>query len=94
MEFVIEFILELIIEGTIEIGTSRKVALPIRIMALLLFLAIYGVVLGAIAMVGIGIWQDGNMPLAIFVFGIDAFIAIVVVYWIVKQYKEKQKKIQ
>ncbi len=92
MEFIIEFILEIVIEGTIELGTSKKVALSIRIMALLIFLAIYGALIGVIAMVGIGIWQDGNVPLTLMVFGIDICIVMMVVYWIVKQYRKNHKR--
>ena len=91
MEFVLELIFEIIIEGTIEIGTSKKVPLPIRIIALLIFLLIYGVILGVIAMVGIGIWQDGNTSLSLMVFGLDVLIALLVICWIVKQYKKNYK---
>ena len=91
MEFVLELIFEIIIEGTIEIGTSKKVPLPIRIIALLIFLLIYGAILGVIAMVGIGIWQDGNTSLSLMVFGLDVLIALLVVCWIVKQYKKNYK---
>ena len=91
MEFVLELIFEIIIEGTIEIGTSKKVPLPIRIIALLIFLLIYGAILGVIAMVGIGIWQDGNTSLSFMVFGLDVLIALLVVCWIVKQYKKNYK---
>ena len=56
MEFIAELILELVIDGTIELGTSKKVILPIRILALLIFLLIYGAVIGVIALVGIGVW--------------------------------------
>ena len=91
MEFVIELILEIIIEGTVEVGTSKKVPLPIRIIALLIFLLIYGALIGVIAMVGIGIWQDGNTSLSFMVFGIDIFIAMLVVCWIVKMYIKNYK---
>lgn len=91
MEFVLELIFEIIIEGTIEIGTSKKVPLPIRIIALLIFLLIYGAILGVIAMVGIGVWQDGNTSLSLMVFGLDVVIALLVVCWIVKQYKKNYK---
>ena len=91
MEFVLELIFEIIIEGTIEIGTSKKVPLPIRIIALLIFLLIYGAILGVIAMVGIGVWQDGNTSLSFMVFGLDVLIALLVVCWIVKQYKKNYK---
>lgn len=91
MEFAIELILEIVIEGTIELGISKKVPLPIRIIALLIFLAIYGTIIGVFAMVGIGIWQDGNTPLSLMIFGITIFIALLVVYWIVKQYRKNYK---
>ena len=91
MEFVLELIFEIIIEGTIEIGTSKKVPLPIRIIALLIFLLIYGAILGVIAMVGIGVWQDGNTSLSLMVFGLDVLIALLVVCWIIKQYKKNYK---
>ena len=91
MEFIAELILELVIDGTIELGTSKKVILPIRILALLIFLLIYGAVIGVIALVGIGVWQDGNVALGIMVFGLDVLIVMSVGYWIVKQYRKNYK---
>ena len=60
-------------------------------MALLIFLAIYGALIGVIAMVGIGIWQDGNAK-SLMVFGIDICIVMMVVCWIVKQYRKNYKR--
>lgn len=86
MEFVLELILEIIIEGTFELSTSKKVILPIRIILSLILLLIYGALIGVIAMVGIGLWQDGNVPAALMVFGIDLFIAGVLAYVVAKRY--------
>jgi hypothetical protein len=86
MEFILELILEIIIEGTFELSTSKKVILPIRIILSLILLLIYGTLIGVIAMVGIGIWQDGNVPVALMVFGIDLFIAGVIIYVVAKRY--------
>ena len=91
MEFILEFLPELIIEGTVELGTSKKVALPIRILLLLLFLLIYGTLIGVIAMVGIEIWQGGNVPFSCAVIGIDIAVAILAICWIVKQYRKNHK---
>ena len=41
MEFIYELLFEVIVEGTLDIGTSRKIPVFFRILALIGFLAIY-----------------------------------------------------
>ena len=94
MEFIsaiLEILLEIIIEGTIELGTSKKVKLPIRILLILVFLLIYGGIIGVIAMVGMELWQDGNTACSLMVLGSDVLLAVLVVCWIVKQYRKNNK---
>lgn len=92
MEIILELLFEIIIEGTFELCMSKKVILPIRILLLILLVLIYGAVLGVIAMVGIGMWKDGNVAVALMMLGIDVFLAVVIVYGVVRQYKKKYKE--
>ncbi len=41
MDFIIEFLLELILEGSVEAVSSKKVPMPLRIIAGVIFLAVY-----------------------------------------------------
>lgn len=90
MDIILEFLLEIILEGTFELGTSKKVCLPIRILLLLICLLIYGTVIGVIVLVGVGLWQEGSRPLSLMVFGLAAALALLVVYKLVKQYRKNR----
>ena len=95
MEFIIELIgellFEIILEGTIELGTSKKVPLPVRILLLLLFVALFGFIIGAIALIGITAWKDGNTLLSILMLAIDVLIVTLMVFAIAKKYRENNK---
>lgn len=92
MDFLFEIIVEIIIEGSLELGTNRKVPLFFRILALLIFLLIYGALIGLFALIGIGCWQEGNIAAAIVVFILDAIFTVFVVAMIRKKIKEKNNR--
>lgn len=41
MEFIIELLFEIILEGSIELGSSKKVPIPLRILATIIILICY-----------------------------------------------------
>lgn len=53
MEFVFELLFEIIIEGTFDLGTSKKVPMAFRILALILFLALYMGIVGLLLIYGV-----------------------------------------
>lgn len=90
LEFLFEFIFEIIIEGSLELGTDRKIPWPLRIFALLIFLGIYGGLTALFAYIGAGCWRRGDLAAAIVVWILDAFFAALIVYLIRKKFKEKR----
>ena len=46
MEIIMEFLFELIVEGSLEASSDKKVPLPIRIIAAIILIAVYGGLIG------------------------------------------------
>lgn len=46
MELIMEFLFELIVEGSLEAFSDRKVPVPLRILAAVVLLGVYGCVIG------------------------------------------------
>ena len=90
MEFIIELLFEIIIEGSLELGTHHKVPMPLRILALLLFLSIYGLLIGGIIMIGYSSARDGDKGVAGMMYLIAALLTIVIIYVIRKKFKENK----
>lgn len=61
MEHVLEALLEVIIDGSWDVGTSRKIPMVFRILALLALLAIYGGLSVMLLIYGIQAFCDGDM---------------------------------
>lgn len=61
MEAVFEFIFEIIVEGTIELAKSRRVPLPLRILAAVIIAALYGGVIFLIVWAGLGCFQSTDI---------------------------------
>ncbi len=91
MDFILELLFEIILEGSIELGSERRVPMPIRIIALLFFLLVYGFVIFALFMVGYDAAKSGEKGTAYLIYAIDAFLFIFVIYVIRKKFKEHRK---
>lgn len=89
---IMEFIVSLILEGTLEAGTSKKVPIPLRILLLIIFFAIYAALIGIIIMLGINGIKDGKIFGAIVMFAMAALIAAMSVAAFIKTYKSKCRK--
>ena len=89
---IIEFIISLILEGSLEAGTSKKVPMPLRILLLIIFFAIYAALIGIIIMLGVNGIKDGRIFRAIVMFAIAALIAVMSVAAFIKTYKSKRRK--
>ena len=88
MDFLFELLFEIIIEGSLELGSHHMVPMPIRILALLIFLFIYGFLIVALFLIGYNAAKDGNTGVAGMFYVIDAILLIVVIYMIRKKFKE------
>ncbi len=88
LEFIFELLFDLIFEGALELGTYKKVPLPIRIIALLAFFAVYGFLMVVIFMVACGFIRDGEKLAGAIFFGVDIFLFLGCIYMVRKKYKE------
>ena len=91
MEFLFELLAEIVIEGSIELGTSRKVPWILRILLLLLVGGVYILLLVAITSVGIDCLERGDTSAAVIILAVDVLIAAAVIYMFVKSYKKNRK---
>lgn len=90
MDILLELLFEIIIEGSLELGTTRKVPLPLRILALIIVLFVYGFLLFIIFMIGYDAAKEGNTGVAGMMYVTDALLFILVVYAIRKKFKENR----
>ena len=88
MDFLIELLAELILEGSLEIGTNRKVALPWRILALVVLLAAFGGVFALLLWLGILLMRD-NAAAGWLVIALDAVLVCGAVRMFRKKIRER-----
>ncbi len=92
MEFVFELLFEIIIEGTLDIGTTKKVPLFFRIIAMIGFLAVYVGIVGLLLIYGVDALRSQDL------FGgvLCIFTALVVlagcIYMVAKKLREREHK--
>lgn len=92
MDFLFELLFEIIIEGGLELGTCRKVPLIVRIIALILFLAVYGFIVTALFLCGCSALQKQQIGSGIFLIAVAAGVAVGCIYMIVKKFKENKRR--
>lgn len=88
MEFLFELIFEIIVEGSLELGTYRKVPMAIRVIAMLLFLAVYGGISVVIFVCGYIALQEKNILGGILFIVAGFGIVLGGIYEILKKLKE------
>lgn len=95
MDFIIEFIgeivIEVIVEGSLELGTSKKVPMPLRILAAILLLAFYFGIIAILLFVALAAMKT-NPPLAWLFIVLAVLFAIGAAYAVVKKWREKNAK--
>lgn len=91
MDFLFELLFEIIIEGSLELGTCRKVPLPVRIIALILFIAVFGSIAAGLFLCGCNALQKQNIAGGILFTAIAAGIVAGCIYMIVKKFKENNR---
>ena len=88
MEFVFELLFEIIIEGTLDIGTSKKIPLVFRIFALIAFLAIYIGITGLLLIYGVDALRTNDL----FGGGLCILTAIIVLFGCIYMTVKKLRK--
>lgn len=90
MEFLLELLFEIILEGTLELGTSRRVPVVIRILALLLILALFGGVTILIVIAGIYVLKQGDTLVGVLLLAASLLMALGSIYMVVKKIRRRQ----
>lgn len=90
MDILFELIFEIVLEGSLELGTSKKIPMLLRVLALLILLVIYVGMIGIFAMVGLDCLESDKTFAAILIFIFDAVFAVLAVRMVWKKYKEKR----
>lgn len=89
MEFLLELLFEIILEGTLELGTSRRVPVIIRILALLLILALFGGVTILIVIAGIHVLKQGDTLVGVLLLAAALLMALGSIYMVVKKIRRR-----
>lgn len=89
IEFVFEILFELIFEGSLEIAAHKKIAMPFRILALLLFLLVSVGFLVILFMIAIEIMENTSVALGIIFIIFDVFLLGCIIYAIRKKMKNR-----
>lgn len=90
MEFLLELLFEIILEGTLELGTSRRVPVVVRILALLLILALFGGVTILIVIAGIHVLKQGDTLVGALLLAASLLMALGSIYMVVKKIRRRQ----
>ena len=88
LEFIFELLFDLIFEGALELGTYKKVPMPIRIIALLAFLAVYGFLVVVIFMLARDFIYEGKTLAGVVFFALDIFFFFGGIHMIRKKFEE------
>lgn len=93
MEILFEILFEIIVEGVLEAATNRRVPLPVRIVAAVIVVGLFGGVIFLIVFAGVLCLrsEDNLIAVAVILFLLAAFIAGALIRKVVKFYKNRLK---
>lgn len=89
IEGIFELIFEIIVEGSLEVGTSKKVPLPLRILAFILFVAIFGGFVIFFMVLGFDSMKQGDTAEAVILFVVAIGLLLGCIHIIRKKFKER-----
>ena len=92
MEFIIELLFEIIVEGSIELSTSKKAPMPLRILAFMVCIAFVGIIVLAVYTEGYDALITDNTATAVTLYVVGSLIVMVFFYIIYKQFRDHNKK--
>lgn len=92
MEFIFELLFEIIVEGSLELGTHRKVPMPLRVLALGVFGFVYGGLMFLLFVSGIDAYKEGNLVAAVFFIAVSVGLLVGCIYMTRKKFKENAEK--
>ena len=88
MDFLFELLFEIIIEGSLEIGTSRKVPLLLRILALLVFLVVFGGVAVLLFVCGFNALREKEMAFGVLCLAVSLLLVFGSIYMVAKKFRK------
>ena len=88
MEFLFELSMDIIFEGVVQIGSSKKVPMPLRVLATIISVAIFVGLALFFFVCGIGFANKGNIGAACLFIGAGLLVFIGFIYMSRKAYKE------
>ena len=91
MEFLAELLFEIILEGTIAIGSEKKVPLPLRILCLLVEWAIFFGFGGLLIYMGYESALQNDTVSAVMLLGVGLLMIIGGIYIAVKMFRKKKE---
>ena len=89
MEFVLELIFDIIVEGSIALGSEKKVPMPLRILALLIVLVIFGGFAAFLFIIGYDLMIDGQTAGAVLFYAVAVFFVGGCVYQARKMFRAR-----
>lgn len=89
MELIFELLFELIFEGSLEIGTSKKVSMPIRIVVMTVFFIVVGGFLTLLLLIALSVMKSSVILGWLFIL-FDLFMFGGIMYAIWKRVKKKK----
>jgi len=92
MEFILELLFDIIVEGSIELGSEKKVPMPLRILALLVVWIIFFGMGGIVIYEGYEAYLAGAMPGAWLAFGFGSFMIIGGIFIAYKMFRKKKER--
>lgn len=95
MDVIFEFLFEIIFEGVIELAKSRRIPLPLRILAAVIIIALYGGIIFLIVWAGIGCFNstdiNGGKTLGVLLFIAAAGLTGAVIWQFIKVLRRHDK---
>lgn len=91
VDFIFELLFEIIFEGALEVSSHKKVPMPLRVLALFVFLLIYGFILVWMFLLGYEAAKSGSTGAAVMMYIVDALLLVAVIHMIRKQFKKHRE---
>lgn len=92
MEFILELLFDIIVEGSIELGSEKKVPMPLRIAALLVVWTIFFGMGGVFIYEGYEAYIEGAMPGAWMALGFGIFMILGGIFIAYKMFRKKKER--
>ena len=91
MEFILELLFDIIVEGNIELGSEKKVPMPLRIIALLVVWIIFFGMGGIFIYESYEAYLTGAMSGAWLALGVGVFLIIGGIFIAFKMFRKKKE---